>query len=101
MSGFDFDALRDPVAPDQARANGHVEAPDCCAQPAHRIVLSATSLVAVVAIVLGVIAITHKPGPTVTVENPSTTLPPTTSPTTAGRSIDGRFIRPPLEKTAS
>jgi hypothetical protein len=98
VSGFDFDALRDPVAPDPgSRERALVEARARQLRARNRrtrIVLSATSLVAVVAIVAGVVAVTHQTGPTVTVENPSTTLPPATTPTTAGPSVDGRFIPP-------
>jgi hypothetical protein len=95
---FDFDALRDPVAPDpSARQRAAVDARARTLR-GHarrtRALAGAASLVAVLAIVAGVVAATRSTGPTITVANPSTTLPPTTTPTTYGPSNNSRFIPP-------
>ena len=98
MSGFDFDALRDPLAPEPgSRERARVEARASQLRARNRrarLVVSATSLVAVVAIVFGVLATMRNSGPTLTVEGSSTTLPPVTTPNTYGPSVEHRFIPP-------
>ena len=79
MSGFDFEALRDPDAPRPGtpeRAGVARRARQLRARRLrNRMALSTTSIVAVVAIVLGVVAMRRGTGPAVQVEGPTATLP--------------------------
>jgi hypothetical protein len=100
MSGFDFDALRDPVAPepgDRERAGVHARARQMKGRARRtRIAAGATSLVAIVVIALVAVAATRTTEPSITVEGgASTTVPPSTTPNTYGPSTtDARFIPP-------
>jgi hypothetical protein len=80
VNGFDFDALRDPVPP--LPDAGRRAAVDARARSlrarsgVNRLALSSVSVVAVVALVLGVVASQHDDnGPQVIVGGPSTTAP--------------------------
>jgi len=96
VSGFDFDALRDPDAPQPGapeRARVDVRAAQLRARTRRtRFATSATSIVAVVAIVLAVVAARNNRGPQIVVGGGSTTT--ITTPTSVAPSVDDRFIPP-------
>ncbi len=94
MSDFDFDALRDPDAPQpgaRERAGVDARASQLRARTRRtRVIGGATSLVAVLAIVLVSVVITRPDDSTITVRGPGTT----TSPTFSGVDAGNRFLPP-------
>ena len=101
---IDFDSLRDPDAPipgDRQRAGVNQRARQLRARSRmNRLALSSVSVVAVVAVVFGIIASQRDNGPHVIVEGggTSTTLPAptTTTPTTASayKALSATFVSP-------
>ncbi len=96
MSGFDFDALRDPVAPEPgARERNGVDARARqlrARRLRNRFALTTGAVALIAAIVLGVVGIRQQQGPEIAVPGSTTTT--VTSPTTAGPSVGARFIPP-------
>ena len=96
MSGFDFDALRDPEAPipgTRERAGVDARARQLKSRSRRMsFAVSATAIVAAVAISVGVIASTHDSPPEIAVPGSTTTV--LTTPTTVGPSNNDRFIPP-------
>jgi photosystem II stability/assembly factor-like uncharacterized protein len=97
VSGFDFDALRDPDAPipgTRQREQVVTRARRLRARARfNRAAVAATSIVAAVAIVLGVDAVTRSTGPEISVGGTTTTV--STTPTTSrASSVGDRFVPP-------
>jgi hypothetical protein len=78
VSGFDFDALRDPDAPipgSRERAGVDARARHLRARARmNRLALSSVSVVAVVALVLGIVASQRNNGPEISVQGPISTV---------------------------
>jgi len=89
VSGFDFDALRDPLAPEPGERERSAVAARARQLRArsrrNRLALSSVSVVAVVALVFGIVASQRDNGPTITVAGPSGTT---------ASSIANRFVPP-------
>jgi hypothetical protein len=96
VSGFDFDALRDPEAPipgSRERTGVNARARQLRArQLRNRAAIGTTAFMIVAGAVLGVVAAQRQNEPQILVPGPSTTV--LTTPTTAGPSNGDRFIPP-------
>jgi hypothetical protein len=99
VSGFDFDALRDPDAPRPgASQRGGVDARARqlrARSVRNRVAISTSVIVAVVAIIAGIAAGQRSNGPEISVPGSTTIAAPTpTTSTSAPNSVDERFVPP-------
>jgi hypothetical protein len=100
VSGFDFGALRDPVAPEPGpRERNGVDARARqlrARRLRNRVALSTGAVVVIAAIVLGAVGIRQDRGPEIAV--PGSTSTTVTTPITAGPSVGDRFVPPTTEQ---